>query len=118
MNRRHEPCLDSEVVQQQLRHRADGVGRAGRVADDVVPLLVVLLVVDAEHECDVGLGRGRGDQDFRGAGIEVLGGSFAVGKQPGRFDDDVDAEIAPRQRLRVTLGEHLEGTAVDADLVA
>ncbi len=31
-----------------------------------------------------------------------------VGEEAGRLDDDVDAEVAPRQRLRVALGEHLE----------
>ena len=42
---------------------------------------------------------------------------LAVGEEAGGLDDDVDAEVAPRQRLRVALGEHLELVAVDRDAV-
>ena len=81
-------------------------------------LLVVLVVVDAHDERDVRIGRGRRDQHLLRAGFEVLRGSFARGEQAGRLDDDVDAELVPRQRLRVALAEHAERRAVDADRVA
>ena len=68
---------------------------------------VVLVVVDAEHERDVGIGRGRRDDDLLRAGVEVLLRPVAVGEEAGRLDHDVDAEVAPRQRRRVALGEHL-----------
>ena len=50
---------------------------------------------------------------FFAPAVEVLGGVVAVGEEAGRLDDDVDAEVAPRQRGGVALGEHLELLAVD-----
>ena len=40
-----------------------------------------------------------------------------VGEQPGRLDDDVDPEVAPRQRGRVALLEDADGVAVDDERV-
>jgi hypothetical protein len=59
-----------------------------------------------------GLGGGR-DHDLLGAGIEVLGGILAVGEESGRFDHDLGAELAPRQRSRVALGADRDLLAVD-----
>ena len=36
-----------------------------------------------------------------------------VGEEAGRLEDDVDAEVAPRQRRRVLLLEDLDLAAVD-----
>ena len=36
-----------------------------------------------------------------------LAAFVALGEEAGRLDDDVGAEVAPRQRARVALGEHL-----------
>ena len=58
---------------------------------------VVLVVVDAEHERDVRVGRGRRDDDLLRAGVEVLLGRGPVGEEAGRLEHDVDAEVAPRQ---------------------
>ncbi len=69
-----------------LRHRAEAVGRAGGVRDDVVALGVVAIVVHAEGERDVGVGRGRRDHDLLRAGVEVLLGALAVGEEAGRLD--------------------------------
>ena len=41
-----------------------------------------------------------------------LGG---VGEEAGRLDDDVGAEVAPRQGGRVALGEDLDGLVADRD---
>ena len=38
-----------------------------------------------------------------------------VGEDAGRFEDDLDAEVAPRQRRRILLGEDLDLAAVDDD---
>ena len=59
VDRRHEAVLDPEVVVEHLRHRRDAVRRARRVGDDVVLLLVVRVVVDAEDDRHVGVGRRR-----------------------------------------------------------
>jgi hypothetical protein len=48
---------------------------------------------------------------------EMLGGAVVVGEEAGRPDHDIDAELAPRQRTRVALGEHLELLAVESSTV-
>src|SRR5690606_35974549 len=45
-------------------------------------------------------------------------GILRFGKPPGRLDDDIDAEIAPRQRGRILLLEHLDRPLANLDLVA
>ena len=42
-------------------------------------------------------------------------GLVGVGEDAGRLEDDVDAEIAPRQRGRVLLGQDPDLAAVDDD---
>ena len=40
-------------------------------------------------------------------------GLCLAGEEPGALEDDVDAEIAPRQLRRIALGEHPDAVAVD-----
>ena len=40
---------------------------------------------------------------------------FGVGEVAGRLDDDVDAELAPRELRGVALRQHLDLFAVDGD---
>ena len=47
-----------------------------------------------------------------------LRASLGLGEAAGRLDDDVHAEVAPRQVGRVALREDLDRLAVDDDLVA
>ena len=77
--------------------------------------VVDLVEVDAEYDGRVRLGRRRGDDHLLGARVEVLGGVGALGEEAGRLDHDVDAEVAPRQRRRVALGQHLDVAAVDGE---
>ena len=42
-------------------------------------------------------------------------GLVGVGEVTGRFDDDVDAQVAPREQRRVALRQHLDLFAVDRD---
>ena len=73
------------------------------------------VVVDAEHDRDVGIGRGRRDDDLLRAGVEVLLRAVALGEEAGRLEHDVDAEVAPRERAGIALGEHLQLLAAGAD---
>ena len=82
---------------------------------DVVRGRVVRVVVDAEDERDVGLRRGRRDDDLLRAGVEVLLRPVALGEEARRLEHDVDAEVAPRKGRRVALGEHLELDVARAD---
>ena len=117
VDRGHQALLDAEGVVEHLDHRHEAVRRARGVGDDLVRRGVERVVVDADHEGGVGAGgRGRDDHEGR-AGVEVGGRLVAVGEEAGRLDDDVDAEVAPRQLRRVALGEDLERVAVDRDAV-
>jgi hypothetical protein len=46
----------------------------------------------------------------------MLGRRVAGGEEARRFDDDLDAELLPRQRRRLALGEDLVRRPVDGDL--
>src|SRR4029450_186989 len=45
----------------------------------------------------------------------MLLGPIAVGEEPRRLERDVDAEVAPRKRARVALGQHLDLDVAGAD---
>ena len=115
VDRRHEAALDPVRLVEDLRDRRDAVRRARRVRDDVVLLRVVLAVVDAEHDGEVRVGRGRGDDDLARAGLKVLLGAVALREEAGRLDDDVDAEVAPRKVRGIALGEELDLVSADRD---
>ena len=118
VNRRHEPVLDPEGVVEHLRHRCDAVRRARRIRDDRVPLRVVGLVVDAEHERDVRIGRRRRDQDLLRARIEVLLRTVALGEEP--VDSSTTSTPSSRHgsARRVALREPAERAAADLQRVA
>ena len=97
VHRRHQPVLDAERVVEHLDHRHEAVRRAARVGDDLVLRRVeVLWLTPYTNVASAPFAR-RGDDDQRRAGLEVGGGLGAVGEEAGRLDDDVDAEVAPRQ---------------------
>ena len=52
---------------------------------------------------------------LRAPGLEVLGRARAVAEEPGGLDHDLGADVAPRKRGRVRLGEHRDLAAVDAE---
>ncbi len=83
---------------------------------------IVLVVVDAEDDGEVLVGGGGGDDHLfygrrlaAGAGTEMDLGLFGVGEEAGGFDDDFGADGGPIEVGRVTLGEDLNGFAVDGD---
>src|SRR5207247_5690186 len=83
--------------------------------NDLMPGRVVFVVVDAENDGDVRAFRGGGDHHLLRAGCDVLGRVVAFGEQSGRLEDNVDAEVFPRQLRRVAHRQHLELVAVDRD---
>ena len=76
---------------------------------------VVVAVVDADHDGEVGVGRRRRDDDLRAPASRCFCAPSRFVKMPGRLEHDVDAEVAPRQRRRVALGEHLHPLAAGLD---
>ena len=118
VDRGHDAVLDAKIIQQNFCHGSQTIGRAGGVGDDVVQFRIIGLVVDAQHDSDIRILRRRGNNDVLGSGREVFPCAFAVGKAPGRFDDDVHLQILPGKFLWVLHCKHLNGLAVDEDLVA
>jgi hypothetical protein len=113
MDRRHEAVLDPPALVEHLRHRRDAVGRARGVRDDRMLGGVIVTVVDAEHEGHVRVGGGSRDDHLLRACVEMLLRRRPVGEEPGRLDHDVDAEVGPRKRRRVALGQPLHFVARD-----
>ena len=118
VDRGHQALADAEGVVQHLGHRRDAVRRAGRVGDDVVLRGVVLVVVDAHHDRDVLAGGRRRDNDLPGAAGQMLGRVGSLREPAGRLDHHIHAEVAPRQRGRVALGQHLDRVVPGPDDVA
>ena len=58
VHRGHQPADDVEGVVEHLDHRHEAVGGARGVGDDQVRVRVELVVVDADDEGGVGVGRG------------------------------------------------------------
>ena len=108
VDRRHESLLDREGVVQDLGERRDAIRRARCVRDDVMLLGVVRVVVHAEHDRHVRIGRGRRDHNLLRAGVDVFLRALAVGEEPGRLDHQIDVEIAPGQPCGIALGEDLQ----------
>src|SRR4029450_10518272 len=103
---------------QGLDPRGEAVRRAGSVRHDLVLRRIERVVVHADDERGVDVLAGRGDDHERRTRLQVEAGLLPRGEQPGRFDDDVDPELAPRERRRVALGDDLQRVAVDLDPVA
>ena len=75
--------------------------------------VVHLVEVDAQRDGDIRLlGRG-GDDHLARPCLEVLGGARAVAEVPARLDHDLGADVAPRERGGVRLGEHGDLAPVD-----
>src|SRR5690606_27626761 len=115
VDRGHETTLDADRVVERLGQRREAVGRAGGVRDDVVRGRVVVGVVDTDDERGVLVLRGRGDDDLLGAGVDVRLGLGRVGEEAGGLDDDVGAELAPREVGRVAFLEGADLLAVGDD---
>ncbi len=76
---------------------------------------VIFPVVHAEHDREVGVCRGRRDDDLLRAGVDVLLRAFAVREESGRLDHDVDTEVVPRKSSGIALRQELQLAAADDD---
>ena len=87
----HQTLDQTEFVVQDLDERRQAVGRARRVGDDLVRVLV-LVSVDAQNvRRDVVALRRGGDDNLLGTRGQVLGSTRGVNEDTSTFDDDVDA---------------------------
>ena len=76
--------------------------------------LSYVVVVDADDDRHVGIGRGRGDDDLRRSGIEVELRLSRLVKKPVD-SSTTSTPSSPQEGLRVALGEHLELLAGGGD---
>jgi hypothetical protein len=63
-----------------------------------VLVLVVCVVVDAQHDRDVGIRRGRRDHDLLRAGVEMLLRVLPLREEARRLEHDLNVEILPSER--------------------
>src|SRR5699024_7443065 len=109
--------LDAPLVVDDLQHRGDAVGGAGRGGQDVL-LRGDVLVVDAVHDVrHVALAR-RGQQDLGHAlRLQVLAQALTVAPAAGVVDDDrvVDVVRGVVDGRRVGGVNHLDGRAIGPD---
>ena len=78
---------------------------------------VVYGLVDPQHQGHVLALGGGGNDDLLGAAVLVSRGGRRVGEEARRFDDDLDAVVAPRKPGGVALGQDLDLVTVDDDAV-
>ena len=80
--------------EQHVHDRSQAIGRAARVADDVVPFGIVLVVVHAHHDGDVLAFARHGNDDLLRAAARCPFASTASVNSRG-FDHDIDAHSLP-----------------------
>ena len=78
---------------------------------------VILVLVHAEHDGQIFVGRGRGDDDLLDRALQVGLGLGGIGEMAGGFDHDLGAGGGPVQLGGIALGKNLELLAVDGDEV-
>src|SRR5678815_1303574 len=118
MNRRHQAVHDADLLVQHLGQWRQAVRRARCVRDDFV-LRRELVLVDAHDERAIHvLVAGRRNDDFLRAGGDVRAGLRLGGEQAGALDDNIDAQIAPRQLAGVALGADLDAVALHDKVAA
>jgi hypothetical protein len=76
---------------------------------------VVCPFVHAHDDRDVLVGGGCGDNDLLGTGVDVFAGRGGFGEQTRRLDHDIDSEVGPRQRRRVSLSQDLQRAIANLD---
>src|SRR5581483_1813961 len=115
VDRGHQALDDAELVVQDFGKWPKAIRGARSIADDVLAA-VVLVIVHTENDRDVLVGGGRGDDDLLCAGLQMALRLVGLGEYAGGFDDDVDAEVAPREGGRPFLDfEGLDLVGADDD---
>ena len=110
----HDAGNDREVVIEGFGHRGEAVGGAAGRGDDLV-FRGEGFVVDVEDDGLEVFARRSGDDDFAGASVDVGHRFVFGGVEAGAFENDVDAELAPRQILSLRFGIDGDFFAIDDD---
>src|SRR6266849_5586302 len=113
----HGAADDLEIVVDDFGDRGKTIRGAGSVRNDVVLRGIILLFVYAEHDGEVFILRGGGDDDFLHAAAQMFLSVSGVGEPAGGFNDDLGSDGIPWQGGGVFLFEDLNDFAVDRNTV-
>src|SRR5208282_5492771 len=113
----HGAADDLEVVVDDLGDRGQTIRGAGSVRDNVVLAGIVLLFVHPEHNREVFVLPGGGDDDFFHRAAQMFLCFVAVGELSGGFDNDLSSDGVPGQGSRIFLFKDLYDFAVDRNTV-
>src|SRR5208282_1797417 len=113
----HGAADDLKVVVDDLGDRGQTIRGAGRVRDDVVLGGIILLFVHAEHNREVFVLPGGGDDDFFHRAAQMFLCFVAVGELSGGFDNDLSSDGVPGQASGIFLSKNLYDFAVDRNTV-
>ena len=111
----HQPPYNTEVVENDLGHRGQAVGRAGGVGEHVMLGRVIFLLVDAHDDgLHLTLG-GRGDDHLGRPGVDMRLGRFHVGEQAGALEHVLGPELRPGYLAGLAMTGDRDASAVDHD---
>src|SRR6185437_6801361 len=113
----HAYAYDLEGVIHHLGNGRQTVGGAGRVANNAVFSGIVNLLVHPQHEGDVLVLGGGGDNNLLHRTTQMLFGVLGVGEAPGGFQHHLRAHRVPGQLGRIFFRKHAEAAAVHANAV-
>lgn len=114
----HHALLDTPLVIENLNHGGKAVSGAGSVGHDVVLLSIVLVVVDADAESQVGVLSGSGDKNLLGAGLDVTLSLLTSGEETGGLKNNVNTQLSPGELIRTQhTANNLDGVAVYNEVV-
>src|SRR5206468_2547879 len=108
---------NADLFHQHLHHGSETVGGATGVGNHVVLRRIVLFLVHAQHEGNVFVGRGSGDDDFFNGLAEVNLGYVCIGEAAGGFNHDLRADGGPGKLGGILLGIDFDLLPVDDDEV-
>ena len=121
MDRHHVAAQDAEIIVQDLDHRGQAVGGAGRGGNHR-HVRCEFFIVDAHHDGGIHAIAGGGDDHFSRAGFgDQRHGGFFFGEAACAFQHHIDAAKIQLCRVAVRLhGDRAVGAAVmgDGDCVA
>ena len=118
MDRGHQAALNAEGFADDFGQRGQAVRGAGGVGDDRVLRGIKFFLVDAHADRDVFPFGGSGNDDAFGAGRDMRFGFIRIREAAGGFDDDVDAQVFPRQLRGILLRDDFDGLAVNDNVGA
>src|SRR6202000_1348989 len=95
VNGGHRALLDSELLVDDLDHRPQTIRGAGCVGNDVVLGGIVGFFIHAQHNGNVLVLGGSGNDDFFHWTAQVLGRVFGVREFARGFYDDLGAHAGP-----------------------